>query len=236
MPSTIARVCRTGLRLAPLYLACVSCAPRRSGLPRTDPTRPARTSAAISAADLRARLYAFAADSMMGRATGEEGDYKAAQYVAGEFARLGLEPAGDGGSWFQTVPFLRRAVDRGAALRVNGYAAKLGVDYVPTPSNAAYRPIDNVQTVFAGLASDSTTWISPAAADGKALVFSVTPPEQRTAATRRTNTAALVNSPRFRGAAAILVAELDAAGTSTAAAMISGNLVFDTTWRTMTNV
>src|SRR6185369_7490130 len=56
---------------------------------------PHRTStrSAISADDLRARLFLIAHDSMMGRQPGEAGNHKTAEYVAGEFKRLGLEPA-----------------------------------------------------------------------------------------------------------------------------------------------
>ena len=52
-----------------------------------------RTHAALTAADLRTRLFALAHDSMMGRAPGDIGDFKATAYIAAEFSRLGLTPA-----------------------------------------------------------------------------------------------------------------------------------------------
>src|SRR5512141_2692226 len=52
------------------------------------------TTAAITPEDLRQRLYLIADDSMMGRETGSAGAFKTADYVANEFRRLGLEPAG----------------------------------------------------------------------------------------------------------------------------------------------
>ncbi len=189
-----------------------------------------RTKKALSPADLRSRLFAIAHDSMMGRAPGDAGDFKATTYIADEFARIGLKPAGDNGTWFQVVPFFRRAPDPRDTLHVDGIVAKLGVDYVPVPGNARTRPVDGASVVYAGLASDSATWIDASAAQGKALLFSVLPPERRTVATRRTNVNALRLSPRFAGAATLLVAELDAAGASTAAAYMTGNLVLDTTW------
>ncbi|MGH7617510.1 MAG: M28 family peptidase [Gemmatimonadaceae bacterium] len=73
-------------------------------------TRPASApvpSAAISASDLRARLTAFAADSMMGREAGTIWNAKAAEYVASQFAKLGLRPAGENGTFFQVVPNIR---------------------------------------------------------------------------------------------------------------------------------
>lgn len=189
------------------------------------------TTGAITPADLRTRLFALAHDSMMGRSTGELGSFKAAAYVAAEFKRVGLEPAGENGGWYQTVPFYRRAVDRKDTLSVDGYAAKLGVDYAPNPANSRYRNIEGSSVVYGGLASDSTTWIDAATSNGKAVLFSVIPPERRTVTNRRTATAPLVNSPRFRGATAILVAELDVGGAQVASAFLSGAMVLDTTWR-----
>src|SRR5688572_23422092 len=61
------------------------------------------TSAPISAGDLRTRLYIFADDSMMGREAGTLGSVKGTAYLAAEAARLGLEPAGDNGTYFQDI-------------------------------------------------------------------------------------------------------------------------------------
>src|SRR4051812_38918601 len=92
-----------------------------SSSPRTTAASPsAPTSAAITPADLERRLTAFAHDSMMGRETGSEGDFKAAEYVASEFKRLGLQPAGDNGTYFQTVPFLTVAVAPESRITVGG--------------------------------------------------------------------------------------------------------------------
>ena len=71
--------------------------------PRTWAPRP--TDTAITANDLRTRLYQFADDSMLGRRIGELGNYKGTEYIAREFKRLGLKPAGDNGTYFQNLPF-----------------------------------------------------------------------------------------------------------------------------------
>jgi len=65
--------------------------------------RPRATSSAINAADLRTRLYVYADDSMMGREAGTPGNAKATAYLAAEAARIGLEPAGENGTYFQTI-------------------------------------------------------------------------------------------------------------------------------------
>ena len=98
-----------------LLLAAASCikGPAPSGpAPRSDATRSRAsggTSPEISPADLQVRLTAFADDSMMGREAGTYWGEKAADYVAGEFQKLGLQPAGENGGYFQVVPNIRRA-------------------------------------------------------------------------------------------------------------------------------
>src|SRR5436190_21739953 len=92
----------------------------------------AQTQRAITADDLRQRLYLIADDSMMGRETGGAGAFKASAYVAAEFRRLGLEPAGDGGTYFQTVPFWVVAMDPQSRLVTSGGSTlQLGTDFLP---------------------------------------------------------------------------------------------------------
>lgn len=50
---------------------------------------------------LRAHVTVLTAPEMEGRRTGSEGERRAAEYVAKAFEDAGLEPAGDGGGWFQ---------------------------------------------------------------------------------------------------------------------------------------
>lgn len=64
---------------------------------------PGRTVGAITAADLKTRLYVYADDSMMGREAGTVGNMKATDYIAAEAKRMGLEPAGDDGTYFQEI-------------------------------------------------------------------------------------------------------------------------------------
>src|SRR5262245_48775597 len=68
---------------------------------------PRPTTSAITANDLRSRLYPFADDSMQGRLIGSAGNFKGTTYIAREFQRLGLKPAGDngGGTYFQEMPY-----------------------------------------------------------------------------------------------------------------------------------
>jgi len=69
---------------------------------------------AITATDLRTRLYIYADDSMMGRRVGTQGDLMATRYIESEVRRMGLEPAGDSGTFFQDIhPDSIRGMPRG---------------------------------------------------------------------------------------------------------------------------
>ena len=57
-----------------------------------------------------AHIQYLADDSLEGRETGSAGHLKAAQYVAKQFATAGLQPAGDAGSYLQSVPFTARRI------------------------------------------------------------------------------------------------------------------------------
>ncbi|MDB4915642.1 MAG: peptidase [Gemmatimonadetes bacterium] len=183
------------------------------GLPRTHAAE--ATTADITAADLKTRLYAFADDSMEGREAGKRGGARAEEWLAREARRIGLIPAGDNGTYFQKIPLSSRKADPSSILRVGDQALAYGRDFAPVPRLGAPAlggpPFGgtfngaNVETVFGGRAGDPNT-IEPAAVRGK-LVVLLAPldPNGRLRATfwQRDN---LV---RYAGAAAIAVIALD---------------------------
>ncbi|MFM8782228.1 MAG: M28 family peptidase, partial [Gemmatimonadota bacterium] len=98
---------------------------------------PRPTESAITANDLRTRLYQIADDSMRGRRIGETGNAKVTDYIAREFARLGLRPAGDNGTWSQSLPYGAFGVDAASArLAIGGSALDLRRDWLPTAPSA----------------------------------------------------------------------------------------------------
>jgi hypothetical protein len=58
----------------------------------------------ITAADLARHIGVIADDSMRGRSTPSPGLELTARYVASQFEKFGLTPAGDSGTWFQRYP------------------------------------------------------------------------------------------------------------------------------------
>ena len=144
--------------------------------PRTWAPRP--TSAEITANDLRTWLYQLSADSMAGRRAGEAGNVKATDFVAGVFRRLGLRPAGDSGTFFQTLPYGPIGFDSTSSrLVVAGAPLAPRTDWVPTVPAAANgagsaASFADVPTVYAGVWGDTTVALDPAVFRGKVAVFS----------------------------------------------------------------
>ncbi|MBI4577843.1 MAG: M20/M25/M40 family metallo-hydrolase [Planctomycetes bacterium] len=79
----------------------------------------AATRPEVAAGDIQGRVAHLASDAMEGRGTGSPGERLAGDYIAGEFERLGLEPAGDDGGWFQGFEVVSaRRLGEGAGLRL----------------------------------------------------------------------------------------------------------------------
>src|SRR5438876_498994 len=97
-------------------------------LPRTH--RPEPTTADITVRDVMTRTYIIADDSMEGRDTGRRGGLRSATYIASELKRLGVEPAGDNGTYFQAIPWISRAPDTNAVLRAGDASFKVNTDFV----------------------------------------------------------------------------------------------------------
>ncbi|MEE8581638.1 MAG: M28 family peptidase, partial [Myxococcota bacterium] len=105
---------RGGGRRSQLFLADWddALARRRLGLPAQRESvvlpllvLPERTSPEIEANDLRAHVRALSSEAADGRLTGSAGERIATSYVARAFRRVGLEPAGDDGTYFQEFTF-----------------------------------------------------------------------------------------------------------------------------------
>jgi hypothetical protein len=146
--------------------------------PRTHAPRP--TSADITVEDVRTRTYIIADDSMEGRDTGRRGGERSARYIAAELERLGLEPAGDNGTYLQRIPWVSRTPDTTAVLRVGEQTLRWGTDYLVIPKlgfalalggqpfGGGFRG-ENVATVYGGRIGDSL--VAPELTRGKVVVF-----------------------------------------------------------------
>ena len=160
----------TAFLLAALPAAVTAQQP--AALPLKHAAKP--TTAAISPADLMTRLYIFADDSMQGRETGTVGHLKSTAYIASELKRLGVQPAGDEGSYFQDVPMVRRSFDPASTISVGGTTLRGGTDFVAT-TRGAIPSLDGAGVVFGGTAGDTTSFPSRDAIRGKIVVLKAAP-------------------------------------------------------------
>ncbi len=104
--------------------------------------------ASVSEASLEAHLRLLAHDELEGRAPGTRGERPSALYIATQFRRLGLEPAGDAGTFYQRFPLLgyRPTVVAGWS----GETLRTGSDFVAL-SPAGEPAVDlRVEAIFAG--------------------------------------------------------------------------------------
>lgn len=138
-------------------------------LPRTLAPRP--TKAAITTDDLMTRLYIFADDSMMGREAGTLGNYKATEYLAAEMKRLGLQPAGEDGGYFQVLPLKRRRVDDASSLIAGGTSLALGTQWVVSGGRTINH--EQLETVYGGTMGDASARLTDEQAAGKLVVLTM---------------------------------------------------------------
>jgi Zn-dependent M28 family amino/carboxypeptidase len=105
------------------------------------PNQAARVARAVDAQVLRAHLEFLADDALEGRRPGTRGGELAAKYIAAQFERLGLEPAGDSGTYYHHVPIITLTPD--PTMKVSGSG----------PGELAYRD----DYVLWSMRNDSTT-------------------------------------------------------------------------------
>lgn len=132
-----------GLVLA-LIASCAPSAPAEAPAPRTtDPAAVAEER--ITAEGILDHVSFLASDEMRGRDTPSPALERAAEYLADHFGEMGLEPAGDEGSFLQRWPFERLLIDRDDARVAFSTAAPggeqtreltYGEDYFAVPAPA----------------------------------------------------------------------------------------------------
>jgi hypothetical protein len=188
---------------AGLSAQMTSTPPAAPATPITWPTLPLKykalpTHPEITAEDLMSRLYLYADDSMQGRETGQLGDFKATTYIAAEAKRLGLIPAGDNGTYFQTIPYKTRSFDTTSTITVGGAALKPMTDYVLVGGDAMQL---SAPVIYGGDLNDKDRPdLDSNAVKGKIILFT---------AAGGLNLREARRAPRLKGAVASVVAGLD---------------------------
>lgn len=130
---------------------------------------PKPTSAAITSQDLMTRLYIFADDSLSGRDVGTEGHVKATDYLAREVQRLGLTPAGENGTFFQTLPLKTRRVDRMSSFIAGGASLAIGTDWAIGGNTSL--DLDGVEVIYAGPFGETAAALSADQVKGRIVAY-----------------------------------------------------------------
>jgi hypothetical protein len=136
-----------------LLVLPVGLAAQRPASPGT-PTVP-RAIREIREADLRRDLFAMASPEMRGREGGTLDELRASIWVAEQYRRVGLTPAGDDGTWFQWFNITRTRVSVTASrATIAGQPMALFGDFIPlsTAPAEATGPV-----LWLATAEDTTT-------------------------------------------------------------------------------
>jgi len=139
---------------ATTLVALVGCAGARTESAGRAPEAQTTTATVISPAYLRTHLGAFAHDSMQGREAGTPGHDRAVEYLARQLARIGAQPGGENGTYFQNVPLITNALDLSTPLTVDGTALQPGVDYAPIDQRTLIRSVAGAAVVYGGKVSE----------------------------------------------------------------------------------
>jgi len=132
---------------------------------------PTKTTPAITIADLMTRIYRFADDSMRGRMAGSPEAMKGTEYIAGELKRLGLQPAGDSGTYYQNVPFAVQGMDSSSTIQVGETTFRAGSDFIASAPLGTPSEPRTLEVIFGGQAIDTTNVLAPEKVQGKLLVL-----------------------------------------------------------------
>ena len=144
-----------------------------------------RAARAVDGTVMRAHLEFLADDALEGRAPGTRGGDIAARYIASQFQRLGLEPAGDSGSYFHRVPIVSLTPAPALSVTAGGAARTLAyrTDYVLWSMHDApeVRATGDLVWVGYGIVAPEYQWNDYAGLDvkGKIVVALVNDPGLR---------------------------------------------------------
>ena len=131
----------TSLTLAALVVLLAACGRPEGVAPQID---------SIQESDLRADLFALSHDSMAGRLVGTPQLDMASDWIRERFASLGLEPAGDGGTFDQRFDLVWFSLGATNRLTVAGAGGVREGGTGWTPSNAGAAGSAQGEVVFAG--------------------------------------------------------------------------------------
>jgi Zn-dependent M28 family amino/carboxypeptidase len=139
----------------------------------------------IAAPDFAEMVKTLASDEFEGRAPGSPGEENTIEYIKAQYERIGLQPGGDDGTFFQTVPMTETTADPATVLKLDvggkSRELKFGDDMVlGTRTGKPDIKVTDSELVFVGYGVDAPeqNWNDYAGVDvrGKTVVMLVNDP------------------------------------------------------------
>jgi hypothetical protein len=134
-------------RLLPLFFFAVHAAAAQS------PSSVPAAMASIREADLKRDLFFLASDAMRGREAGTLDEMRASMWIADQLRAIGVQPAGEDGTYFQWWNMRRSRLSAQSMIRIGDKTFKLWKDFAASGTLEAEI---SAPTVWAGDGSDST--------------------------------------------------------------------------------
>ncbi|MFN4147664.1 MAG: M28 family peptidase [Runella sp.] len=101
----------------------------------------------ISRAEVEMPMRFLAADELLGRRTGEQGNWVAARFIAEQFRMLGLKPAQGQNDYLQSVPLTMQKASQGGMIVANSDTLRMGKEFVLLAGTSLFT---NSDLVFVG--------------------------------------------------------------------------------------
>lgn len=205
-------------------LALTGFAQTKTDAPKINPislppiTLPADVKAAmndVSADQIKADIAYLADDKLQGRAPGTPGYQMAVDYVTQRLKEIGAKPAGENGTWIQTVKFRKSFSTDGLMTIKGGPELKKGTDYTisSNPSKASVTATADLVFVGYGASQPKLGYDDYAGVDvkGKIVVVVAGVPDQfsSSVSAHTRNRTTIMKAASDHGAIGVLVASVD---------------------------
>lgn len=173
--------------------------------------------------DIKKHIAYLADDKLMGRHAGSEGYKMAAQYIIDQYKKLGVQPAGENGTYLQTVRLRTATTAADASLQLNPVSGTpenlvAGKDFAFYPNPGQATVAFDAPLVFAGygISAPDLNYDDYANIDakGKIVVVLRGTPEgfESTVSSYSTDMQTILNTAADHGAVGVLVASTNPRG------------------------
>ncbi|MBN8821508.1 MULTISPECIES: M28 family peptidase [unclassified Spirosoma] len=166
---------QTGLKRLSLALALLAVGPSIASQAQSKATQTGNAVSAIKESDIKRDLFALAGDHFRGREAGSLDELKASVWIADQLRAMGLQPAGDDGTFFQFFHIQRTRITETSRLNIGNHTLTHGQDaFILAPAIASV----DAPLVFVGKGTPQELANVDIKGKAVALEFSGTPPAE----------------------------------------------------------